>query len=290
MSSIFDMAFGKIDLTDEIHRLIIIDCVDSGIICCEEDIIYDNLSLEKFIDNNCFVDWKERGTYRSLNDIKKICGLAKIREETSLDESKATCYLEYLVNMIHLFEHNHNLYDYYYDKYTKNKLYKVMRDNIDYILSQLNLMEYKIPDKDVMYEIIPAKAEICEAIEVTDNNDIKCDILKYNHISIRDNLAAKQKILANLYKDFESKKGRLKQGGYTDIESNLGFLFNNLGIRHNDQKAKPAIKAMSDPEKLEWCNRCFQLYVTTILIDEYLTEHKAEIETLKKKDEDEIQN
>lgn len=278
--SITDFLDRKTDLPEEIHKLaerFEEEFVDSfGL---------KRPSLEEKIGKGGFLKWSHRETYLSPSELKKVMGIEDIRRK-ELDDKKIIFYLEYILNMLHIFSDNNNVRNIHEYNPIADLPYEQIADslykNIEIILSQHNLEKYEV--KKCLYRIITKNAAVDEALKVVDPS-IRYLVLEYNHVSIREDIGKKRDILCNLYHDFEQKRDELKKtSDGKSIASDLGFIFNNLDIRHNNVKGKHlnnAIKDMSEQEMREWYDKCFQIYITSVLFYEYSTKHKYAIKKLK---------
>lgn len=272
--SITDFLDRETDLTEEIYKLATIfegNFKIGG---------YTQPSLEKMIDQIVFFKWSHRGTYVSTSELRKDMGIEDIWK-TELDNKKITLYLEYIINMLHIFSVDDDVKNVLlYSRYKQRA--GVLYQNIEIILSQHNLKKYEV--EECLYRIVSLNAEVCEVLKVVYPR-IQCQVLEYNHVSIREDIGKKRDILCNLYHDFEQKRDELKEtSDGKSIASDLGFLFNNLNIRHNNVEGKHlnnAIKDMFEQEMREWYDKCFQIYITFVLFYEYSTKHKYAIKKLK---------
>ncbi len=269
--SIYDFLSAEIDVGREVQKLAgLLEDVEIISIKDEWGRVEDSLSLEKYI-HRLFLRWKGRSTYLNPFDLKQVMDINDVQNCVP-NEEQTTLYLEYLLNMIQLYESEQANYN------TRNSsvnydrdLYKALIENIFSLLSTLNLIRVeKTPDIIIL---VPNDAAVIESINIIESKSAKMAVLEYNHISIRDNLTEKQKILHILAKDFESKKQMLtKSSEWKTLASDLGFLFNTLDIRHNNTegiKAVSAIQTMSELDLLKWYDTTYPLYLTAVLATEY---------------------
>ncbi|MEA5036787.1 hypothetical protein SDC9_35379 [bioreactor metagenome] len=276
--SIYDFLSAEIDVGREVQKLAGL-FEDVEIISIRS---VELLSLEGYIQR-IFLRWKGRGTYLNPFDLKQVMDINDVQNCVP-NEVQTTLYLEYLINMIQLYEREQKNYN------TRNSsvhhdgdLYKALIENIFFLLSTLNLIRVE-KTQDIII-LVPDDAAVVESINIIESTSVRMAVLEYNHISIRDNLTEKQKILHILAKDFESKKQMLtKSSEWKTLASDLGFLFNTLDIRHNNTegiKAVSAIQTMSESDLLKWYDTTYHLYLTAVLATEYNTQCKEEIESLK---------
>ena len=269
--SIYDFLSAKKDIGREIQK--IAELFENVNIVTIHDFYPDQTTLEKFISHTLFLSWNGRGTYLIPDELKQEMGVSGIRKKIPT-ELQTTLYLEYVLNMIKLYESKKHLVSSSFS--VEMPIYEALLNNISLILSQLNLASIeKTPE---IFILTPKDPTISEAVEIVDKPDVKLAILEYNHITNRNNLAGKQKILHVLAKDFEPRRLELEvKKEWKTLASDLGFLFNTLDIRHNNtegKKAVPAIQNMSEKDLLEWYDTTYRLYLTAVLLYDYSSEEQ----------------
>lgn len=281
--SIYDFLSAEKDVGREVQKLAHLFEEVTMISIMDEWGYVSNLSLESYIQQ-IFLRWKGRNTYLSPSELKQDMGIANVNVILP-NELESILYLEYLINMLYLYQHEQT------SPSTRNNsvgcdagYYKALKENLSSIISTLNFtLVEKTPDVTIL---VPNDAAVVESVSLIDSTSVKMAVLEYNHISIRDDLTGKQKILHILAKDFESKKQMLtKSSEWQTLASDLGFLFNNLDIRHNNTegiKAVSAIQKMQKEDLLKWYDTTYRLYLTAVLATEYNSRCKEEINSLKK--------
>ncbi len=295
--SIYDYVSGEMDVTKEVHKLADLFEIYALIQVHNTHTTNKKIPLERYV-SRFFLKWNGRGSYLTPEELKQDMGVADIKNKIP-NELQTTLYLEYLLNMIELFEdkepsYKHQLHKYQPYKYQSQKhqsisigtsLYQALKDNLSLLLSQLNLKP--VQKEQGVFILVPENPEVTEAVDIVEKSDVKLAILEYNHITNRENLAEKQKILHVLAKDFEPRRlelGQTKEG--KTLASDLGFLFNTLDIRHNNTegiKAIPAIQNMPKTTLLEWYDITYRTYLTAVLLHDYSSEEQqAKITALKK--------
>lgn len=284
--SIYDFLSAKKDIGREVQKIAELFESTGMIWSLDSWGHQDEIFTPEEVINNIFLSWKGRNLYLTPDELKEDMEIAEI-QQIYPNELQFVRYLEYVINMIQLFARSGAAY--LKQQYTTNgfkidwQQWNAMKDNISLILSQLNLMLIKKSPE--VFILIPKDPAITEAADSIEKPDVKLAILEYNHITNRDNLTGKQKILHILAKDFEPKRVELeKTNEGKNIASDLGFLFNSLDIRHNNTeglKAFPAIQSMSEKDLLTWYDRTYRLYLTAVLLTEY-SEQKDKITALKK--------
>ena len=136
--TLYDLACAEKNVPNEIQNL-------AGVFekakCIRED--YDDYSLEEYISKYLFLDWRNRClanfTQFTLYDMKRDHDIFSLSTYFPTD-IQCYAYLEYLVNMMKLFEYGeHNSQKSII--YRANKpLITGLNKNIDILLSQLNLV------------------------------------------------------------------------------------------------------------------------------------------------------
>ena len=163
------------------------------------------------------------------------------------------------------------------------KAIKALLQNIELFISKLNKKFVEI--KTDLFILIEDSPELTEAVNILGENKIIFPLLEYNHVSIRNDVNAKEGLLLILAKDFEARSPALKKSTkWGDLADDLSFLFNNIDIRHNNvegKNAKTVIQNMTEPDLLNWYNITYRLYLTCVLAGTYNEKLKGEIEGLK---------
>jgi hypothetical protein len=279
--TLYDLACAEKNVPNEIQNL-------AGVFekakCIRED--YDDYSLEEYISKYLFLDWRNRClanfTQFTLYDMKRDHDIFSLSTYFPTD-IQCYAYLEYLVNMMKLFEYGeHNSQKSII--YRANKpLITGLNKNIDILLSQLNLVP--VEKVSELYILIDKDPSVTEAAEILQDNQLISPLLEYNHVAIRDDVNEKRRILQLLASDAENKADYLeKKTGFADLGKDLNTLLNNLHLRHNNlvgNHAKPVTQKMSDDERLHWYDVTYRCYLHAILAYEYNILLKKEIKYLK---------
>ena len=115
------------------------------------------------------------------------------------------------------------------------------------------------------------------------NEDIADKVIEYKRYAYKGDLDRKGEILIALGKKYEGLIPVLKANNYTDIVDNVGFLLNNLDIRHNNVEganARPGVIKM-DAEKLEdWYDKTYDALLLSMMLARYV-DYKGAIKDLK---------
>ena len=110
----------------------------------------------------------------------------------------------------------------------------------------------------------PAAVSVAETLE----GEIALETLRYNHHSMKGDLVAKRKTLAQMANWLEPKRGELKELD-KELEGTLFFLFNRCSIRHNNEEEgnhfNPQMQNISKKELEEIYDDTYQLWLLAVL-------------------------
>ena len=228
-------------------------------------------SLMEYIDKNFFRDMSIRGTYINIETMM-----------TDLNILHPTSNLDNLFVLCEFFTHILS----YYRVFQRNaiKQSEIILQNINVIIDKTNHTLHKIGDKQFI--VVKKNTAAIETAEIVTDEHISNEIMRYNHFAINGNLEEKRQILNNIGQYIEPilKSRKLGQAGYKEIESNMGFLLNNLHIRHNNKegaKAQDYTMKLSNSELEDWYNKIYDLSLIVIMLNEHLPVQE-EIQSLKK--------
>ena len=114
------------------------------------------------------------------------------------------------------------------------------------------------------------------AAQLVTDTAVAFDLIEYNHFAIKGHLAEKKAILISIAGYIEPilNSKVLSTAGYKQLESDAGFVFNNFHIRHNNKegsKANDYIATISNKDLEEWYDKAYELAVSVIIINDYLS-------------------
>jgi hypothetical protein len=92
-------------------------------------------------------------------------------------------------------------------------------------------------------------------------------ILSYNHHSLQGNAIKKKELLRTLANEIEPLRKGLESSYYKQIASDLGFLLNNLDIRHNNRASnttKSVYGSIPNKELEAWYDKTYELIITAL--------------------------
>lgn len=271
MTSIFDVLNKNGSLDEEVSKINDLFSVEQILITINS---YSkcNSSLKTYINSHLFRQWEHRGTCVSINEIIKKMGLNDTEHVWS--ENDYFLYLELIINLIHLFINSGA-------KDNKGQIYTII-GNISKILEDCNKYIKKVDDK---YYVLEKDSTVTAVADIINDTKTAISVIAYNYISNEGNISEKQKILKILADDFEARTEKLKADGrYSRLVTDLGFLFNNINIRHNNNgKSNTTLDLKNiEPDELEkYYNMTYRRYLMAVLACEELDTRK-QIEDIKK--------
>ena len=233
-------------------------------------------SIEQIFEWNCFPKWKQRGPYLSCAEMKADLNIPNSFSNNMDDIIKG---LEYYINILRLvtvnFSRNLNI--------SYPQAYPMLLKNIDILLEHLNYEE-QVFDQDEKVILVPKNPAATAVAEITDKEHIAFAILKYNHNSLKGNIAEKKSLLLSIANEYEPL---LKNpiNGFSDYFDKANCLLNNLNLRHNNLEGrdKREIVCEMPAEELEkWYDELYQLLLFCVLIKDNI-KRKKEIDDLVKK-------
>lgn len=152
---------------------------------------------------------------------------------------------------------------YYLCHSSQANIYGVEKSACEYVLEQVCTSVEKCShqitrDSDKYIFIITPKDAVLNLVAGIVAEPIAFRLIEYNHRSFKHNLEKKREILRSMASDLEPKRSSLKSVA-PSLEESLFFLFNNIGIRHNNDANKKVINNMSDEELGSLYDDTFQL-------------------------------
>lgn len=262
--SIFDkIKNASINYAEEMQRVEVIFAIESNA---------DNYSsIQKYTDNNFFLQFPYRGTFTN------IC---ELRDELKI--SKKDILENDLETMLTYFEFVHNITLFFMDKAQNRirpKYIKItaMFENIGRILSKL---DYEIITQGDCYIIVEKDANTTAVAEVYP--ELAEKVVEYRRFNLKGNIERKREILNTLWLKFEAIRPMLKANNFGEIETKTGSLLNNLNIRHNGvegKNAKDIVQQMDNEELEQWYDKTYDLLLISFMLNYYLS-YKNDIEIL----------
>lgn len=239
-------------------------------------------TLEQYVDIYCFSDWKNRHHFLDLDDFLKASSfgktlsLAKKDPEAFLDFIEIGYNLYCMANKVFLQSDDSWKY---YDAYT---LFPKIADDC---LAHFNHKIFYNEDLEQAI-VIEDKPEVTAVVELEEDPDIAFEIIRYNHHTLKGDIAAKKAILIKLGSQIEPIRPELSDR-YKVLAADIFFMLNNLNIRHNnctpgDAKYKPYVDTMTDEELEDWYDELYQMILLAKLELDHV-DRIPKIEALKQK-------
>lgn len=233
--------------------------------CKEKSYItaYQSASMAYWVNEELFRNFSFRGSFATLKDMMDEFG---ITERAAVDVDKLLLFCELLIAVIPLSSPR-------FDKRLANQKNTIFR-NIDYILERTNHEIKQAPKGQSI--IVEKNKSATLAAQLVEDEAIAFELIEYNHFARKGDLEGKKKILFSIAAYIEPilKSKVLQYNGYKKLESDAGFLLNNFHIRHNNKvgaKAQNYIVTLKDSELEEWYDKVYEVALSVIIINDYLT-------------------
>lgn len=159
-------------------------------------------------------------------------------------------------------------------------------NNILHFVDKTNHRLENIGDTGTPRYIIVEKNKLtAQAVGMIEERPVALAAIEYNHFTLHGDLSGKQTILLQLANYVEPilHSNILKDNGYAQLQSDTGFVLNNLHIRHNNKtgtKRKDYTATVSDEDLETWYDRAYSLMLSVIVAKENVVAH-TDIEQLK---------
>lgn len=281
--NIFEILKDKWNIIDEVKRIFTLlntDCINvhySG-----------NKTIIEFVNEYCFYDWKNRYSYLNIEDMAKDLNIKLDEDEISsnLESIEILKYLEFARNLIMLcdsklfIDNEKDDRDRY--KYTYYQEYTVLKENINIVLEHLNFST-KLLKKEEKIILIEKNSSAMAVAEVVDE-DTACKVIEYNHYLLKGDIDKKKEILLQLANKYEGIKNSIKSLN-KQLDDNIGFMLNNMNIRHNNKSGKNRKEYISKMRKdtmEKWYDETYQMLLLAFLLNEQNDRNKK-ISQLKEK-------
>ncbi|MDD5943355.1 hypothetical protein [Fibrobacter sp.] len=233
-------------------------------------------SLKQII-NNVFhkILTQLRQTFLSVDDLLKGIGLSE--DYAYWKEWKDLfLYSEMLLNLINYTK------EYFEKDDTARETAQQIISNINVILEKNNHEWVQTKEGYIIVDKNPAATEAIECLE-NDKTDLALNMIEYNRVLLKGNLARKREILVTLADYTEPMNNDFKRSQYAALYNDSRFLVNAIDIRHNNSgkgDLPEKAKAWTPQEKEGWYDKTYQVLLTVILTRKYMDVSK-EIQDLK---------
>lgn len=252
-----------VDLEAEYARLEYLFSQNKSIV--REDGYYNSpdFSIEEYINKFLFTQWKYRGTYLTINDLREDLNLCSLSKGVQIE--RLLMFVEFILNMLFFIEENFDTTK--FDFKEKNYL-TTIATNIAELLNKLNYKLSKIDDYHIIIENDSATTTVSEVYE-----DISDKVIEYKRFALKGDLDRKSEILNTIGKKYEPITDKLKCNNFSGIVHDIGFLLNNINIRHNNiegAKAQNEVISMSPDELENWYDKTYDTLLLALMLAKYI--------------------
>ena len=145
---------------------------------------------------------------------------------------------------------------------------------------------YKFIDREGILYAVRKDSAVDEAVEHIPDDKVALDVLEYNRVSLKGNLARKKEILASfgLYAEQIFKDHKFADQ-FKQLRSDAGFCLNNFNIRHNqaaNNVSQRVLQGMTEEELELWYDRTYTLLISVVLMNT-TRDIQTQLEPLKQK-------
>lgn len=268
--NIFDLLHANYDYKKEIQ---LISNIFNNDFCIINKIVGFDYKIKEFINNFLLIHWKEGQRFIDCNEIEENLKLSTDINMWNFDD--CLIYLEYILNLIYLFDQNLETRACDYDKSNK---FIIMEIKILNLLEKFNytIKYFEKEEIAIIVEKNPAATEVAELMS-EDENSLK--VIEYNRHLLKGDIIRKKEILSSLSKELELIKTNLKQNNYSSLYSDVNFLLNKLHIRHNNVN-EALYKNLEENEVEEWCDKTYEMLLCAFITNRSI-ELTKEIKELK---------
>ena len=135
-------------------------------------------------------------------------------------------------------------------------------------------------ERIILIEKNPSAIAVAEIVD----EDTACKVIEYNHYLLKGDIDKKKEILLQLTNKYESMKSNIK-GLNSKLDDDIGFMLNNINIRHNNKSGKNKKEYISKMRKdtmEKWYDETYQMLLLAFLLNEQPSRSKK-ISQLKEK-------
>lgn len=260
--NIFEILESKFNFENEAKRLIYMFEIEDIL-----EIGSNTFTLKDFIDEFCFWDWKCRGHCLDIDDFLSTIGYKSI-------ESESKCNLEGFLTLIELIYNFYKIAGIFIEREGEryNICLYVEYDHLQTLIDD-NLLKYNhkayYNSETEQLLVIEDKPEVTAVAEIIEE-PLVLPVIRYNHHSMKGNIAAKKDVLLKFASYLEGRRKELHQIS-PKLEDSIFFILNNLNVRHNNcdpsltKNYKKAVDEMADETLEIWYDELYQMILLAIL-------------------------
>lgn len=222
------------------------------------------VSVIKYVDDNLFKSWKQRGTCIDCDDFQRALDIAVFpQSDDEVTNDFILIYCEYAANMIFLLRQKIVKGD------TITNIVDAAEENIRKFLAWYNYELKYYPEKEKVL-VVSTNVPATTVAENRENQSLAYSIIEYNHYLLKGNIERKKEILLAMGSDLEPKRKELADTN-KKIETSIFFMLNNLNIRHNNRKKgdKNYVEKVARMQKStieKWYDKLYQLMLCAYML------------------------
>lgn len=251
---------------------------------CERVFYYSSIkfTLLSYINHFYFSDWAAKNgiTCPSVWDLRYHVGIENFRKSGRLSIDEFLLYLECVENLVQLISKDNQC----------TTAISIAGNILLNIKTNCERLNFKVIEfSKGLFKIVEKNAAATAVADKYSRSDSEFSykVIEYNHFLLKGNLGRKREILNAIADKFEAVKQKLKANGFSNIESDAGYLVNNINIRHNNtdpqsKSHKAHVAAMPPAELEEWYDKTYDVLLLALLASDFSELH-GDIQELKKK-------
>lgn len=265
--NIFDIMSSQWDLETEANRIHRLFTRDKYLGFCEDDFLdsrYKYITLEDFVDQYSFSSWKNRTRCIDVEDYLNTLDYYQVLEDSYSYHEDFLVLIEIVYNFWMMAERSLAVDD---TRFNVGDDFFHLKNLMESNLSHYNHKAVYIKETEQLI-IIEDKPEVTAVAEIV-QPELSSDLLRYNHYSLRGNIATKKAILNHMGHALEPKRKELNSTNPC-LEDNVFYLLNNMNIRHNNRKKgtkyyKGYVAEMRDEDMETWYDETYQMILLAFL-------------------------
>lgn len=276
--SIFDLLAERDDLGRDVARIDTLFSTEKTLIE-KQSVGSKEYTLKTFVDIFCFESWKNRGRCIDLSDFLDCLDYWEHFEGAENDDVD-----DFLI-LIEIIFNCWKMAEIYMTQNEEIRYYKNFYHLFDVMVECLSQYNHKAvyDEEEEQILVIEDRPEITAVAEIVEP-ELALSIVRYNHHSMRGDIAQKKSILLALGAELEPKRKTL-EGANSGLEDGIFFMLNNLNLRHNncskgDKHYREFVADMDDDALEGWYDELYQMMLLAFLELDQL-ERNTKIKELK---------